>query len=535
MKKRYAVKLNRKENDQLDGDKISSSICMTIAGFLLLCLFPLLCTSYTSITEFKKNSFLILTILVLVLWVMAVIVEKKKPEINWRILLGLLYCGSVAVSAVFGSYRDVLNTDGKLAVFWGLFRGDSLQITIGYTVLYCCFSSINIRMEDLVPFCGEAVLFHFLVVTFQFAGINILNLFPEGLSVRTNYIFQGTLGNVDFTPGYIMLMVPILFMPYLWEMGRLRIFSLICGMAGICTVLVSRVVTGKLLIAALMVGIAILILRYPGIAERGFLLASCLFFLLTANTFMGLPWYTGEETFVFSLFSPIRTILYLSCGIACLIVTRLLNKKVISIIPLSRKIIVLSILIALGVCLIVIFMVPFTPRNGTLWEIHEILNGRERNSFGHYRWGVWKHVLELSRNNWLFGTGPDTFYYSFRDHIKQIGDNSGTYDGFDFAHNAYLNILVCNGLFTMLIYVFLNAMLCIHAFRSRRSIGTMCGLSLACYCIFEFFSFSIFFVAPMAWTIRGILAGMKVREECGENNVSLRHSTAAREEKTYGD
>lgn len=526
MKKQYVVKMNGKENDRMVGTKTSSSKYMTIAAFLLLCLFPLLSTSYTSITEFKKNSFLLLTVLVLVLWSMAVIVEKKKPALNWRILPGLLYCGSVAVSAIFGSYRDVLNSDGKLAVFWGLFRGDSLQIIICYTVLYCCFSSISFRMEDLVPFCGEAVLFHFFVVIFQFAGINILNLFPEGLSVKTNYIFQGTLGNIDFTPGYIILMAPILFMPYLWETGKLRIFSLICGMSGICTVLVSRTVTGKILIFTLLAGMGILILLYPRIAERGFLILSCIFFLLTGNSFVGLPWYTGQETFIFSVFSPVRTILYLSCGIVCLIIFHLLKKELIFI-SVNRRTIFLAIFIVLFLCLIMIHTIPFTSRNGVLWEMHEILNGRGKNYYGNYRWGVWKHAIELSRNNWLFGTGPDTFYYSFRDYIKQIEDNVGAYKGFDFAHNAYLNILVCNGLLTMLIYVFLNSVLCIHAFRVRQPIGKMCGLSLACYCIFEFFTFSIFIVSPIAWTVRGITAGINVREECGENNVSLWHSISA--------
>ena len=516
MKKIYAEKVNGKDSDQLSREKSGFSLCMTIAASLLLCVFPLLCTSYTSITEFKKNTFLLLTVLVLVLWSMAVIIEKRKPELNWRILPGLLYCQCVAISAMFGSYRNVLNVDRKLAVLWALFRGDSLQITICYTVIFYCFSTICFRMEDLVPFCGTGVLLHFLVVFFQLSGINVLNLFPDRMSVRTNYIFQGTLGNIDFTAGYIILMIPILFMPYLWRIGRFRLFSLVCGFSGICTVLVSRVVTGRLLIFAFLTGIGMLILFYPQIARRGFLIIACIFFLLTGDSIVGLPWYTGKETFVFSIFSPIRTILYLFCGLACLIGANLTNRKNGTVVLLHRKTIILLLFIVFFVCIVMLRMIPFTPRNGVLWEIHEILNGRARDSFGHHRWGVWKYSIELFKHNWLFGTGPDTFYYSFGDFIKQIGDNPGVYKGFDFAHNAYLNILVCNGIVTMLIYVFLNAQLCIHAFRIRNPVGAMCGLGLACYCIFEFFTFSIFFVAPMAWTIRGILAGMKARKEYGD-------------------
>ena len=230
---------------------------------------------------------------------------------------------------------------------------------------------------------------------------------------RTNYIFQGTLGNIDFTAGYIILMIPILFMPYLWRIGRFRLFSLVCGFSGICTVLVSRVVTGRLLIFAFLTGIGMLILFYPPIARRGFLIIACIFFLLTGDSIVGLPWYTGKETFVFSIFSPIRTILYLFCGLACLIGAHLTNRKNGTVVLLHRKTIILLLFIVFFVCIVMLRMIPFTPRNGVLWEIHEILNGRARDSFGHHRWGVWKYSIELFKHNWLFGTGPDTFSWDW--------------------------------------------------------------------------------------------------------------------------
>ncbi len=44
----------------------------------------------------------------------------------------------------------------------------------------------------LVLFCG--------VVALQYAGLNPLELFPGTLSTRTNYEFQGTIGNSTWCP-----------------------------------------------------------------------------------------------------------------------------------------------------------------------------------------------------------------------------------------------------------------------------------------------------------------------------------------------
>ncbi len=492
----------------MDDKRSGSSLYMGIAAALLLCLFPILCTSYTSITEFKKNSFLILTGIVLILWFFAVVFEKKKPVMNGRFILGLLYFVGVTASAMFGSYRNILNDAGKPVVLYGMFRGDSLLITTCYAVVFWCFSSIYFRKENLIPFCGEAVLLHFLVVALQFTGINILNLFPESASVKTDYVFQGTLGNIALTPGYIALMVPILFLPYLWNWGKLRSFSLVCGLLGICTVLVSRVNTGKMVVYAILAGIFILNLLHPEIAQRGFLLTAGIFFLLAGSNCVGLPWFTGKESFVFSVFAPVKTTIFLFCGIMSLLLSLAIYKKRIILFQVRKRTILITLIIVMTLCLYVIRIIPFTSRNGAIWEAHEILSGRERDSFGHGRWGVWKRSIRLAEKEWLFGTGPDTFYYALRDYLIQEGKDLSLHKQFDFAHNAYLHVLVCNGFVTAAAYVLLNVVLIVHAFQTRQPFGIMCGLSLICYCIFEFFTFSIFIVAPMAWTIRGIIAGM---------------------------
>ena len=54
----------------------------------------------------------------------------------------------------------------------------------------------------MTAFCG--------IVALQYAGINVLGLFPTGRSIYTNYEFQGTIGNIDMVSGYVMLVMPML-------------------------------------------------------------------------------------------------------------------------------------------------------------------------------------------------------------------------------------------------------------------------------------------------------------------------------------
>ena len=465
---------------------------------------------------------MVLTGLVLILWLLARIFEKKRIVWNWGLFLGLLYFIGVLLSAQFGSYRNVLNGEGKPVIFYGAFRGDDLVTSACYAVLFGCFSSIRFKPGEIIPFCGEAVFVHFSVVILQVIGINILNLFPESLSVRTNYEFQGTLGNIDLTAGYLSLMLPVLFAPYLFGVGKLRWFTFICGLTGMITILVSRVDTGLIVLLIMIAGIGIIILLYPLTAKRGLFLLAFMFFLLAGDSFIRFPWYSKTNEYEIAFFHPGKTTAFLLLGVICLLMSRK-KQKVQARKPIRRRSLILLLVSGGIISLLLIYLIPVPRKYSVLWHIREVLSGRARNSFGQYRWGVWKYSINLSRMNELFGTGPDTFYYAFRDYIKLIGEKPKIYSGYDFAHNAYLNILVCNGIPTMIAYILLNLFLCIHAFRSKHPYGIMLGLGLLCYCVFEFFVFSIFIVSPMAWTIRGIAAGITVNRKCNgaDNDVEL--------------
>ena len=502
--------VGKASNGERKDRKLSFFPPMTLALILFLCVFPLICTSYRHITEFKRTSMYILTAVTVLLWGGSKLLGKSRVVWNGRICIGALYFVCVLLSALFGSYNDSLNGEGKLVVLYGLYRGDSLFVTLCYCLIYFFFSSSEVEVERTIPFLGEAVLIHFLVVLLQLLEINVFHLFPDSFSVMTrkDYVFQGTLGNIDLTAGYLSLIIPLLISPYIVNKGKLQRFSLFCGMTGVMTVLLSRVDTGRIVLLIIMLGLVAVSLLFPDRTERVLMVLAGMLFLFTLDSLIELPWYSSTKQYEFGVFSPGKTTIYIISFIACMVLVKVHQRGHI-LKPVKLSNLICFIIGGTVVLVILIYLIPFKKNYYVLWQIHEILNGRGRETFGKYRWGVWQHAIQMSGNSILFGTGPDTFHYAFSEFIRKIGEKITYYQKFDFAHNAYVHILVCNGIGAMISYIVLNIMLIIHAFRTKLSYGIAMGLGLICYCAYEFFTFSIFIVSPMAWTIRGLMAGME--------------------------
>ena len=49
---------------------------------------------------------------------------------------------------------------------------------------------------------------YLVLVLLQYAGFNPLSLFPMGRSIRTNYEFQGPIGNIDLVSACVCLLMP---------------------------------------------------------------------------------------------------------------------------------------------------------------------------------------------------------------------------------------------------------------------------------------------------------------------------------------
>jgi len=154
-----------------------------------------------------------------------------------------------------------------------------------------------------------------------------------------------------------------------------------------------------------------------------------------------------------------------------------------------------------------VWLCPGLP--GMLGEAHELLHGRAEDSFGNGRILIWRNVWALVRERPLFGGGPDTLYARMAEHVYRW--NNYALGGVvsvstDVAHNEYLNILVCQGLFALAAY--LSALGCSAALwlrRSDRPAVLVCGGAVLGYGIQAFFGFSMCLTAPLFWICLALL------------------------------
>ena len=161
---------------------------------------------------------------------------------------------------------------------------------------------------------------------------------------------------------------------------------------------------------------------------------------------------------------------------------------------------------------IVLLAVWFWPgTGGGIWELHEILHGRARLSFGSNRVAVWLYSLRLSRESLLLGGGSGTFASRFNRYLADNGleipkeqDGLALPDYFDNPHNEYISLLTDHGFPAMLLFL---ALLLLAVFRRREGLFPLlapCSAAVLCYAVQAFFSFSVCLVAPMFWAILGI-------------------------------
>ena len=163
-----------------------------------------------------------------------------------------------------------------------------------------------------------------------------------------------------------------------------------------------------------------------------------------------------------------------------------------------------AILLLLVIFLAVVWCWPGS--SGGLWELHEILHGRLQLSFGSNRLAVWKYSLGLAGQNWILGSGSDSFVFRFDDYCRQNGLVIPEFQGdlqlpvnFDNPHNEYLAQWLNHGFPSMILFL----LLILTAMFRKKGCGTY-SLAVLAYAVQAFFSFSICIIAPLFWVLLGL-------------------------------
>ncbi|MBQ8159471.1 MAG: hypothetical protein IJ083_01865, partial [Clostridia bacterium] len=396
----------------------------------MLGVFPLLSATYSGITRHKYLSMLLLTALTLVLFVEEKIREgktgasrgKTRALIFPSVILGSLWFLWILLSCFFGTMADALNSSGQRAVFFGAVRYEGLISQSCYFLLFLLFALSKADVEKIIRFSAASLLVFSGIVVLQYLGQNPLDLYPKGRSMRSNYEFQGTIGNIDLVNGYLCLMIPLCLGLCLMKGARGNVLLLLAGFSGMVLECLMEVQSGQMAMLLYMAALLVAALMRPALRKRCFLQLSLFCLALTLRHLLYLPWlddpmfrqqvteaaelgqvYTSEAPAFGFHMKALPYIAACFAFAALAVVSHLHPGRAVR----ARWILGSGALLALAGFLL-LWLYPWGEGSGAVWELHEILSGRGQDSFGSWRWGVWRHTLEMSGKSPLFGTGPDT-------------------------------------------------------------------------------------------------------------------------------
>lgn len=479
---------------------------MTVLAAMWLALFPFWQDgSFSRITHSKWIGMLVLTgVTLAVCGHMIVALVRRKEHGCLRVgavqCVALGYFALVALSAIFGSWQDILNDSGQVTVLWGARRYEGLATQLCYGAVFLCMSLMPPRLERVMDAAADALLIFCGVAALQYAGVNVLELFPAGRSILTNYEFQGTIGNIDVVVGYVSIVMPLLLGGFALQGGWLWFAS---GTAGVLLMLCMEVQSGLIVTAAMLAALALLCLVKPASRWRTMIVWGGALVMLALRLTLRMPWLDGVEALSFA-FSWTALAVMLG-GAALIALAVLVRRHPGGALPGWTIPAAAGCLCAVG--LIVVAFAPLPEGNG-LWELQEILHGRVQDTFGSERIGIWRLTLEMSTESLLFGTGPDTFLYAMDDYLLRTGQS--LVQRFDNPHNMLLAILSNNGLPAMVAFIALCAAALTLALRRAKQEPLLlpAALAVACYLLQGMFTFSICLVTPMFWAMLGVMTAM---------------------------
>ena len=502
----------------LDGDAglLRRSACTYWEKFshwfaiVFLFLFPLFpgTDGYYNITGTKDGIFKWLTVIFVILcglvWA-GLYLEKKllrartaegKQKLTLPQMLLLAYLLWSLLSAIVSPY--------SFAEVWqGQGRTGGLYTILLYGAMFLLLSFWG-EYSDRYP-VALAAMATVLGVMMVMQAFGSTILYPDGMSYADTK-FLGTIGNIDCVSGIVSIVVPALACGFVLLNTRWRYLCL-PGFAMLLYIqLFMDVDTGKIgLAAALMVVLPFLLTERRHIADTLVIgaAATVVFAVHKAIVFTR----TAEETTA-TLAMNKTSWLMLAVAVVLLAVAVFLywRDKKLDGAPLPVKAKTIRIVVAaievVSIITALIWLYRYSGEHRLLVEISQVLHGELSDSAGTGRGIVWKNCITLIRETPVIGSGPGTFAVRHEPY--------NTTQFFDFAHNDFLQIGVCQGLVGLALYVAFLVSLAVRALRvaPRCPQIVIFGGAAVGYLVYSFFVFSIAIVSPLFWVMAGIMDKM---------------------------
>lgn len=178
------------------------------------------------------------------------------------------------------------------------------------------------------------------------------------------------------------------------------------------------------------------------------------------------------------------------------------NKKIIKLLIIAS---ILSIITMFAFVQGKTTLVKDIEKTGT--EATEVAKGNLDDSYGTKRMYIWKRTVEIIPKHIWHGVGIDSFHKAF-DGEALTRKTSKKIVLYDKAHNEYLQILITEGIFGLLAYLFLYGYVVIYGLKRGFKYGEMyLVLPVIGYLVQAFFNISVLEVAPIFWMALGLCSG----------------------------
>ena len=161
-------------------------------------------------------------------------------------------------------------------------------------------------------------------------------------------------------------------------------------------------------------------------------------------------------------------------------------------------VLILSIITVIHICLGSTTLIKDLVK--TTNESTNIIKGNIDDDYGTHRMYIWKESIKVVPKNLTYGVGIDNFYYAFGDEPLIYGRNT-----FDKAHNEYLQILVCEGIYALAAYLLFFGVIVLSGIKnSFKNKELYLIIPVIAYLVQAFFNISVIEVAPFFYAYLGL-------------------------------
>ena len=447
----------------------------------------------------------------------------KLPDWAAAVYL-LLVCVSAIASPLPDYYFGSTN-------FWFFLDGvperhDGIITIAIYVMIYFTVSRLYRPKErDWAVFAAAASAVS-AIGLLQGIGYDIFTLYPYGYSGQTigvydyNYLdilFRATLGNVDIISPFVCIVIGFLLPLYMKSDRKIRFLYLAAVILTFAMMIMGGADGG-----IVGVGIAIALLTAFNITDKTamsrmfFALSlSCLLTVIHPAAYAARDYYyqTGVmNTFHWGGIYKSIWVLGFSALMALSLAIRFIPVWIKGK-PWKAALIAVACVMALAFAGIETAGSRITDEGSVIYQAREVMHMRMDDGFGSGRGFLWDRTMNVVMDNFWLGTGPDTFSYAFRDY--QLEAQIVTNTEFDKAHNDYLQILICHGIFALAAFMALLFSLAAKVIPKvwEAPLFMACAAACAAYMVQAFFGISTPMVTPLFFVMLGIVRGAVYEEQ----------------------